>query len=148
MEKESSQYRRSVCVYLCSVDQLPLSIISLFKKLQEWIRLPKHILHRQNMFNFKKGNVDILIKPLRRRRKTHGNKEGRWQGAVELSYLLVKVFSCHFQFNGSVVLNLLCCDLNINTEPLFDMHNNLKFVTTTDSQIQRNTFFVFIITSW
>jgi len=32
------------CAYLGSVDQLPLSIISLFKELQEGIRLSKRIL--------------------------------------------------------------------------------------------------------
>lgn len=56
-----------VCVYLCSVDQLPLSIVSFFEKLQEWIRLPKCVLkkRRDNMLlshytclsNFMSGKV-------------------------------------------------------------------------------------------
>lgn len=42
----TSHVRVYSCVYLCSVNQLPLSTISLFKDLQERIRLSKRVLNR------------------------------------------------------------------------------------------------------
>uniref|UniRef100_A0A096M0G0 Uncharacterized protein n=1 Tax=Poecilia formosa TaxID=48698 RepID=A0A096M0G0_POEFO len=54
-------------LYLCSVNQLPFPIFSLFKNLQEWIRLSKCILEK-NQFSqqvFLKNKEDKIkaIKP-------------------------------------------------------------------------------------
>lgn len=103
-----------VFVYLCPVDQLPLSIICFFKELQERIRLPKRVLKKKNTMWCNLNTQLVCLRPLCSQRCFFKDQNlGPSQNSQDVwTNLLVKVFSLQLQHNGSIVFDLFCCDLN------------------------------------